>query len=145
MDSTKQIMPVNMHVGSISSTKDFKHCQRHNGPEGWVFPIKVTSLGHITSSRTNLDQISSQPSINFSFKILPVLQLQNLDKTLWSKSEQKLNFMSKFLSFQICTKPSSIRFSASTSATVTTSNSFELASSHARVTSINSTKQGWVS
>ena len=36
-----------------------KHCQRHNGPEGWV---------HITSSYTNLDQISiteSQLSINF--------------------------------------------------------------------------------
>ena len=36
-----------------------KHCQRHNGPEGWV---------HITSSNTNLDQISSsesRPSINF--------------------------------------------------------------------------------
>ena len=27
-----------------------EHCQRHNGPEGWV---------HITSSNTNLDQISS--------------------------------------------------------------------------------------
>ena len=36
-----------------------KHCQRHNGPEGWV---------HITSSNTNLDQISSsesRSSINF--------------------------------------------------------------------------------
>ena len=36
-----------------------KHCQRHNGPEGWV---------HIISSNTNLDQISfseSRPSINF--------------------------------------------------------------------------------
>ena len=36
-----------------------KHCQRHNGPEGWV---------HIKSSNTNLDQISSsesRPSINF--------------------------------------------------------------------------------
>ena len=36
-----------------------KHCQRHNGAEGWV---------HITSSCTNLDQISSsesQTGINF--------------------------------------------------------------------------------
>ena len=36
-----------------------KHCQRHNGPEGWVL---------ITSSKTNLDQISSsetRPSTNF--------------------------------------------------------------------------------
>ena len=32
-----------------------KHCQRHNGPEGWVLLTKVTSLGHITSSQTNLD------------------------------------------------------------------------------------------
>ena len=37
-----------------------KHCQRHNGPEGWVLlNTKVTSLGHITSSNTNLDQTSS--------------------------------------------------------------------------------------
>ena len=39
-----------------------KHCQRHNRPEGWV---------HITSSNTNLDQISSSESrlsINFSTK-----------------------------------------------------------------------------
>ena len=27
-----------------------KHCQRHNGPEGWVLRTKVTSLGHITTS-----------------------------------------------------------------------------------------------
>ena len=30
-----------------------KHCQRHNGPEGWVHLAKVTSRGHITSSNTN--------------------------------------------------------------------------------------------
>ena len=29
--------------------RNMKHCQRHNGPEGWV---------HITTSDTNLDQIS---------------------------------------------------------------------------------------
>ena len=29
----------------------YKHCQRHNGPEGWVLLTKVTSLGHITSSK----------------------------------------------------------------------------------------------
>ena len=27
-----------------------KHCQRHNGPEGWVLLTKVTYLGHIASS-----------------------------------------------------------------------------------------------
>ena len=45
-----------------------KHCQKHNGPEGWVLITKVTSLGHVTSSQTNLDQISSsysRPSSNF--------------------------------------------------------------------------------
>ena len=30
-----------------------KHCQRHNGPEGWVHLAKVTSWGHITCSNTN--------------------------------------------------------------------------------------------
>ena len=47
--------------------EDPKHCQRHNGPEGWVLLTKVTSLGLITSSYTNLDQTSSEsrPSTNF--------------------------------------------------------------------------------
>ena len=59
--------------------KDIKHCQRHNGPEGWV---------HITSSYTNLDQISisesrfsinskSQPNVSLSIK----RKLQNFDQT----------------------------------------------------------------
>ena len=39
-----------------------KHCQRHNGPEGWVHLAKATSWGHITSSNTNLDHISSSES-----------------------------------------------------------------------------------
>ena len=56
-----------------------KHCQRHNGPEGWVLLTKLTSLGHITSSNTNLDQTSSksQPNISISTK----LKLNNLDQT----------------------------------------------------------------
>ena len=43
----------------VKSRSRIKHCQWHNGPEGWVL---------ITSSKTNLDQISSsesRPSINF--------------------------------------------------------------------------------
>ena len=39
-------------------SNNLKHCQRHNGPEGWV---------HVTSSCTNLDQISSsesRPNVN---------------------------------------------------------------------------------
>ena len=35
-----------------------KHCQRHNGPEGWVHLAKVTSWCHIT----NLDHILSSES-----------------------------------------------------------------------------------
>ena len=63
-----------------------KHCQRHNGPGGWVHLIKVTTWGHITSSNINLDQIhfqnldsvsTSQPNISISNKI----QIQNLDQT----------------------------------------------------------------
>ena len=34
-----------------------KHCQRHNGPEGWVYFAKVSSWGHITSSNTNWHQL----------------------------------------------------------------------------------------
>ena len=48
-----------------------KHCQRYNGPEGWVHLIKVTSSGHITSSNTNIESKSkseSRLSINFSEK-----------------------------------------------------------------------------
>ena len=50
------------------NTHQMKHCQRHNGPEGWVLLNKVTSLGHIASSYTNLYHISSsesRPSNNF--------------------------------------------------------------------------------
>ena len=53
-----------------------KHCQRHNGPEGWVL---------ITSSNTNLDQISSsesRPSIIFKIST----KHQPLHKTWSSKS-----------------------------------------------------------
>ena len=64
-------------------------------------------------------------------QILPELQLQNLDQTLCSMSEQK--FGNKLLPTR------------SSSAIVTTSKSFELASSNARVTSIKFTKQELVS
>ena len=51
-----------------SSQRLKKHCQRYNGTEGCVQLTKVTCLGHITSSKTDLDQISSSEhrrSINF--------------------------------------------------------------------------------
>ena len=41
----------------IDTSKYRKHCQRHNGPEGWVHLAKLTSWIHITSSNTNLDHI----------------------------------------------------------------------------------------
>ena len=46
-------------VLNLHNRENHKHCQRHNGPEGWV---------HITNSNRHLDQISSWeswPSINF--------------------------------------------------------------------------------
>jgi len=61
-------------------TKNIKHCQRHNGPEGWVLLTKVTSLGHITNSHTNLDQTSWES------------QQQNNDKTSASKFSLNINF-----------------------------------------------------
>ena len=141
-------------------TKTVKHCQRHNRPEGWVLPTKVTSLAkEQASSYTNLDQISfsSRASINFKIStkhqlllasesrprlnfITPTRHRQqnagqtstsNPDQTLCSKSEQKL-------------KLSSTRFSSSSSATVTTSTRFKLASSHALDATIKSVSE-WVS
>ena len=106
---------------------------------------------------------------NFILIISTKHQLQNLNQTLTSNSWPNLasDFRPRFnlitsakhqqqntdqtsalwpnFSFQFCTKMSSTHFSASTSATVKTSTSCELASSHARVTSIKSTKQQWIS
>ena len=73
------------------------------------------------------------------FQNLAELQLQNLDQPLCSKSE------GPNVSSQICNKLLPTWSSLSTSATVTTSTIFELASSHARVTSIKFTKQESVS
>ena len=42
-----------------------------------------------------LQNISSKILNKLLLQILPELQLQNLDQTLWSKSEQKFNFMTK--------------------------------------------------
>ena len=67
-----------------------KHCQRHNGPEGWVLLTKETS------SYTNLDQIPK-------FKILT--KHQHFDQTLTSKSWPNIHFItSPSLSSKILTK-----------------------------------------
>ena len=78
------------------------------------------------------------------FQNLAELQLQNLDQPLCSKSEKSL-VLRPNVSSQICNKLLPTWSSLSTSATVTTSTSFELASSHARATSIKFTKQQSVS
>ena len=67
-----QIINIKMVLRDASASI---HCQRHNGPEGWV---------HITSSCTNVDQISiseSRLSINFNISSVSRLNL-NLDSTL---------------------------------------------------------------
>ena len=77
-----------------------KHCQRDNKPGGWVKLIKVTCLGHFTSSNTNLAQISSseyRTSINFKISD----KQQHLDLTwnskywpnLASESRPRFNFI----------------------------------------------------
>ena len=83
----------------------------------------------------------------YNFKILPEHQLQNLEQTLkpYPQSPNKNVTLWPKLIFQICTKLLSTCFSSSTSTTVTTSTSFEWASSHARLTSIKFTKRQWVS
>ena len=71
-----------------------KHCQRHNGPEGWVLLTKITSLGHITNSYTNHDQTSSESRPSTNFKIST--KHQYFDKTwpnLASESRPRLNLI----------------------------------------------------
>ena len=81
------------------------------------------------------------------FKILPEHQLQNLDQTLklCAPSLNKNLALRPNFTFLICTELLSTHFSSSTWATVTTSTSFELSSSHARVTSIKFIKRHGVS
>ena len=53
------LIKLGIRLKILQSQFKAKHCQGHNGPEGWVHLTKVTSLGHVTSSYPNLDQISS--------------------------------------------------------------------------------------
>ena len=71
-----------------------KHCQRHNGPEGWVHLAKVASWGHITTSNTNLDHISSSESR---------LSIKNLNQTSASPLNLKFKILAK-PSFRISTE-----------------------------------------
>ena len=86
----------------------------------------------------------SRPRLNFITSTKH--QQQNSDQSLASKSRLNVNF--KILTKHLCSKCKQkfyFRFSTSTSATVTTSTSFESTSLHARVTSVKSTRQEWVS
>ena len=115
---------------------------------------------YITSKFWPNQDSESGPRLNFI--TTTILQQQNADQTSVSKSRLTFNLTEPCaeslnkslalwpnLSFQICNKLLPTRSSSSTSATVTTSISFELASSHARVTSIKFTKRygvnEWVS
>ena len=49
-----------------SADSKSKHCQRHNGPEGWVLLTKVTS------SYTNLDHIHTSLEFSFLLEIINI-------------------------------------------------------------------------
>ena len=151
--SNKCIARSNGKLSKITRLVSFsKHCQRHNGPEGWVLRIKVTSLGQITSSYKTLDQTylelhnhmkhqqqnndqtsASKSCLNINFKILT--KLWNLVLKVWTKT-----YLYDQITFQICNKMLSTCFWLSTWATVTISTIFELSSSEARATSIKFTQ-----
>ena len=63
---------------NLKRNEEMKHRQRHNGPEGWVLLTKVTSLGYIISSYTNLNQPSSESRPSTNCKISTK---QHFDKT----------------------------------------------------------------
>ena len=120
----------------------------------WLQNLKQTSASGLKLKLKSWPNIHFITSPSLSSKILANFefqnfawtstQLQTLDQTLCSKSEQSLALWPN-LSIKICNKILLTWSSASTSATVTTSTSFEWASSHARVMSIKSTKRYQVS
>ena len=121
--------------------------------------LNQTSASNSRPNFWNKMLVNLKPqNLNFCLKILTKLQLQNLDQISASKSWAKIYIKIWIklqlqycdqkqdrkalpnLSFKISTKLLSTHSSASTSAALTTSRSFESASSKARVTSVNSTK-----
>ena len=67
-----------------------KHCQRHNGPEGWVLVTKVTYLGHITNYHTNLEQTSSESRPSTNYKISTKHQ-QNFNLKILTKPSFRIS------------------------------------------------------
>ena len=160
---TPQTLPKAQRTRGLSSYYKFLH-------KSWSYFIfrisnryQLQNLNQTWTSQLKLNfKILTKPSFRiFSTKI----QLHNLYKTSAEKTDQTpasnlaLNSTSKSrqkpcaqslnkslafwpnLSFQICKKLLSTRSSSSTSATETTSTSFELSSSNDKVTSIKSTKR----
>ena len=70
--------------------KYIKHCQRHNGPEGWVLVTKVTYLGHITNYHTNLEQTSSESRPSTNYKISTKHQ-QNFNLKILTKPSFRIS------------------------------------------------------
>ena len=75
----------------------FKHCQRHNGPEGWVVapnqPLFVAQ--HIDQNSAQLQNLQHMSTStywpNSSFETSTKLQPPNLDQTLCSKFDQNFS------------------------------------------------------
>ena len=75
----------------------FKHCQRHNGPEGWVVapnqPLFVAQ--HIDQNSAQLQNLQHMSTStywpNSSFETSTKLQPPNLDQTFCSKSDQNFS------------------------------------------------------
>ena len=72
----------------------WQNCYRHNGPEGWVQLTKV-SQPRFNFMTLQISFPAAKCWPNSSSKILPELQLQNLDQTLCSKSEPKFSSITK--------------------------------------------------
>ena len=123
-------LPVNRNASAVKWRIDvgLKHCQRHNGPEGWVHLAKVTSWSHIRSSNINLDHISSSES-RLSIN-------KNLNQT--SASPQNFNF--KILtkpSFRIATKIQPHNFNQTSATKYGTNFIFNLAETSTSKSSTN--------
>ena len=67
-----------------------KHCQRHNGPEGWVLVTKVMYLGHITNYHTNLEQTTSESRPSTNYKISTKHQ-QNFNLKILTKPSFRIS------------------------------------------------------
>ena len=90
-----------------SLTKLEKHCQRHNGPEGWV---------HISRSQS-WPNLASEYWPRFNFINSTKNQQRNTDQTSASKSFLNLNFKLLTKVLTVCVKLYDQTSSASKSAT----------------------------